>query len=148
MGMCDAALVIAGIVRSTGAIVHGVLTQHLMVRPIQELAAGKLSPVRSEGWWRALALDDVQLVHRWACIAHRCIFIREGGKTGDGLVSRKLLPVWSSRQPLGDPGPPCGMGPLCRCGPTPVKIESSKRHRWFRQKSSLRTQGLLRGSLQ
>jgi len=35
-------LVIAGIVGSTGAIVHGLLKQRLMVRPIRDFA-GKLS---------------------------------------------------------------------------------------------------------
>ena len=43
MDLRDAALVIAGIVGSTGAIIHGVLTQRLMVRPIHDLAGGKLS---------------------------------------------------------------------------------------------------------
>ena len=42
MGLHDAALVIAGIVGSTTAIVHGVVTQRQMVRPVHELTAGKL----------------------------------------------------------------------------------------------------------
>jgi hypothetical protein len=96
MDLRDAALVIAGTVGSTGAIVHGVPTQRLMVRPIHDLAAGKResSPVRSEGWCGAIALYDVQLVHQW------------------------------------DPGPPCGMRPLCRCGP-PYPL-------WSRQAGRLR----------
>ena len=39
MDLHDAALVMAGIVGSTVAIVHGVLMQRLMVRPIHELTA-------------------------------------------------------------------------------------------------------------
>ena len=42
MNLHDAALVIAGIVGSTTAIVHGVVTQRQMVRPVDELTAGKL----------------------------------------------------------------------------------------------------------
>ena len=42
MDLHDAALVIAGIVGSTVAIVHGVVTQRVMVRPVHELTAGKL----------------------------------------------------------------------------------------------------------
>ena len=104
-------LVIAGIVGSTGAIVHGLLKQRLMVRPIHDFAAGKLS--------RTIRRLVAGFLHfttfNWFISGlhfSRCIFIQEGGKTGDGLVSRKLLPVWSSCQPLGDPGPPCGTGVL------------------------------------
>jgi hypothetical protein len=39
----DLAFVIAGAIGSVGAIVHGVLTQRFLVRPIQELTAAKLS---------------------------------------------------------------------------------------------------------
>ena len=39
----DIAFVIAGVIGSVSAIVHGVLTQRFMVRPIQELTATKLS---------------------------------------------------------------------------------------------------------
>ena len=39
----DIALVIAGILGGAGAIVHGVLTQRYIVRPLQELSATKLS---------------------------------------------------------------------------------------------------------
>jgi len=42
MDLHDAALVIAGIVGSTTAIVHGAVTQRQMVRPVHELTAGKL----------------------------------------------------------------------------------------------------------
>ena len=42
MDLHGAALVIAGIVGSTVAIVHGVVTQRVMVRPVHELTAGKL----------------------------------------------------------------------------------------------------------
>ena len=42
MDLHDAALVIAGIVGSTTAIVHGVVTQRQIVRPVHELTAGKL----------------------------------------------------------------------------------------------------------
>jgi len=38
----DIALIVAGIIGSASAIVHGVLTQRYIVRPLQELAATKL----------------------------------------------------------------------------------------------------------
>jgi hypothetical protein len=38
----DAALATAGLVGSGAAVVHGVLTQRLMVRPFNELAAGRM----------------------------------------------------------------------------------------------------------
>ncbi len=43
MNRYDLAFVIAGLVGAIGAIVHGVLTQRFLVRPIQELTAAKLS---------------------------------------------------------------------------------------------------------
>ena len=43
MNRYDAALVIAGSLGGLGAIVHGVLTQRFIDRPLQELAATKLS---------------------------------------------------------------------------------------------------------
>ena len=42
MDLHNAALVVAGIVSSTVAIVHGFIMQRLMVRPIHELTAGQL----------------------------------------------------------------------------------------------------------
>ena len=42
MDLHNAALVVAGIVGSTVAIVHGFIMQRLMVRPIHELTAGQL----------------------------------------------------------------------------------------------------------
>ena len=39
----DLAFVIAGVIGSIGAIVHGVLTQRYIDRPLQELSATKLS---------------------------------------------------------------------------------------------------------
>ena len=44
MNRYDLAFAIAGVIGSLSAIVHGVLTQRFMVRPIQELTAAKLSP--------------------------------------------------------------------------------------------------------
>ncbi len=43
MSRYDIAFVIAGVVGAIGAIVHGVLTQRFLVRPIQELTATKMS---------------------------------------------------------------------------------------------------------
>ena len=38
----DVALALAGVVGSTGAVVHGILTQRLMVRPFRQMAAGQV----------------------------------------------------------------------------------------------------------
>jgi len=49
----DAALGIAGVIGCGVAIVHGVLTQRLMVGPFEQLAVGKISaPIRRlhPGW--------------------------------------------------------------------------------------------------
>jgi hypothetical protein len=40
----DAALAMAGMIGAGVAVVHGVLTQRLMVRPFQEIAATRLAP--------------------------------------------------------------------------------------------------------
>ena len=48
----DAALGLAGIIGSGVAVVHGVLVQRLMVRPIERLAGRAASPRRCEGWCR------------------------------------------------------------------------------------------------
>jgi hypothetical protein len=40
----DTALALAGVIGSGVAVVHGVLTQQLMVRPFQEIAATRLTP--------------------------------------------------------------------------------------------------------
>jgi len=49
-------------------------------------------------------------------LAHRYIFIRAGGKTGDGILSRKLLLVWSSRQPWATRGRHVGRVLYAVCG--------------------------------
>lgn len=47
MNWHDAALVTAGIIGCVVAIIHGVLTQRLMVRPVQQLADAQMStPIR------------------------------------------------------------------------------------------------------
>ena len=40
----DTALALAGVIGSGVAVVHGVLTQRLMVQPFQEIAAPRLTP--------------------------------------------------------------------------------------------------------
>ena len=92
MDLHNTALVVAGVVGSTVAIVHGFIMQRLIVRPIHELTVGQLpSTIR-----RLVAGLSHFTTFNWfvsAWIAYRYIFIRAGGKTGDGILSRKLLLV-------------------------------------------------------
>ena len=62
MDLHDAALVIAGIVGSTVAIVYGVLMQGLMVRPIHELTATQLPRTYRLRSWHA-AIETEYSIH-------------------------------------------------------------------------------------
>ena len=44
----DAALAMAGVIGSGVAVVHGVLTQRLLVRPFQEVVATRIAPRRRQ----------------------------------------------------------------------------------------------------
>ena len=97
----DGALVLAGIIGSCVAIVHGVLVQRRMVEPLQDLAATRMP--------RSIRVLVAGLLHfstfNWfvgglALIA--CAF----GEAGDRISRRKLLPLRRARQILGIARPP------------------------------------------
>ena len=103
MDRYDLAFVIAGVAGSAGAIVHGVLTQRFMVRPIQELSAAKLSAairrlvpvllhVSTFGW----------LAGGLALIIAACSFEREarlatGLLVGSSYLYATLGNLWATR---------------------------------------------------
>ena len=66
MDLHDAALVMAGIVGSTVAIVHGVLMQRLMVRPIHELTATQLPRTYRLRSWHAAVETEYSIHDRHA----------------------------------------------------------------------------------
>src|SRR5215472_19040217 len=92
MDLHDAALVIAGIVGSTTAIVHGAVTQRQMVRPVHELTAGKL-PGEIRGTLH-MASHTFALGVTTTSSVNSCIFIEQIER--EGLLNNALQTIPSS----------------------------------------------------
>ena len=116
MDLHNTALVVAGVVGSTVAIVHGFIMQRLIVRPIHELTVGQLpSTIR-----RLVAGLSHFTTFNWfvsglGLLIATYSFGREARLATGFLVGSSYL--FGALVNLGRPGPPRGMGPLCRCGP-------------------------------
>ena len=103
MDRYDIALVIAGALGGAGAIVHGVLTHRYIDRPLQELAAAKLSrPIRRLVTVLLQFSAFAWLVGGIALIVAACSFEREarfatGVLVGSLYVFAALGNFWATR---------------------------------------------------
>ena len=104
----DTALVTAGLIGSGLAVMHGVLVQRLMVRPIEALSR------RGDRLPRTVRRLVPLLLHfstacwflsGFALIAD-FVLPRSGGEAGDRSLRRRVLLLWRARQPLCDVRPP------------------------------------------
>ena len=107
MNWQDAALGMAGVIGSCVAVVHGILTQRLMVRPFEEFSLADkrmTAPIR-----RLVPLllhfSTISWFLGGLALIAAAIWFEHGRKTRDRPVRWQPLPVWRARKPLGDARP-------------------------------------------
>jgi hypothetical protein len=99
----DAALAMAGVIGSGVAVVHGVLTQRLLVRPFQEVAATRIGPRRRQLVVMLLQFSTFNwLVGGLALVSAACAFEREarfatGLLVGSSYLFGALGNLWATR---------------------------------------------------
>jgi hypothetical protein len=99
----DAALIIAGLIGSFGAVVHGMLTQSHLVVPVRELAAARISPPIQRLVTILLQFSTFNwFIGGLALIVAACVFGREarlatGLLVGGSYLFATLGNLWATR---------------------------------------------------
>jgi hypothetical protein len=110
----DAALALAGVIGSGVAVIHGVLTQRLLVTPFANAfrTTGGISAIGKKLVPSLLQFSTFNWFHGGLCLDCRCTLVRTRCKGRNRSARWQLLFVWCAHRPLGDARSPSGLDAL------------------------------------